>query len=261
LNETTGNGNEAAQKRSRLSQEDVPSYSLEQALRVPRAIAENYAYAPTRPLNIAGAMRMTPSSGPFRMLTGAAVAYGLTTGASKSPEIGLTPLGMRIVRPTQEGDDLAAKRDALLRPKVIGEFLRRYDGSPIPPANIAENVLQEMNVPTDRVEDVLALIVDGANSLGFLKEIGGKRYVDLSGTSTQSSTKPAPEAATVDIKPVEKTFLPTLSPTPASGVSISPGVHINIEIHIAADASAGTVEEIFKNMRRYVLTADDSAEG
>jgi hypothetical protein len=30
-------------------------------------------------------------------------------------------------------------------------------------------------------------------------------------------------------------------------------VHINIEIHIAADATSETVEEIFRNMRRYVL--------
>jgi hypothetical protein len=46
-----------AAKRSRLSQEEVPAYSLEQAIRVPRAIADNYAYKPTRPLNVAGAMK------------------------------------------------------------------------------------------------------------------------------------------------------------------------------------------------------------
>lgn len=38
-------------------------------------------------------------------------------------------------------------------------------------------------------------------------------------------------------------------------VSTSPAVHVNIEIHIAADATAATVEEIFKNMRKYVLNA------
>src|ERR1700722_10777938 len=32
--------------RSSPSQEDLPGYSLDQALRVPRAIAENYAYNP-----------------------------------------------------------------------------------------------------------------------------------------------------------------------------------------------------------------------
>jgi hypothetical protein len=122
-----------AKKRTRMLQEDVPAYSLEQALRVPKAIADNYAYKPTRPLNVAGAMRMTPTSGPFRTITGAAVAYGLTTGAAQAPEIAIAPLGLRVVRPTSEGDDIAAKREALMRPKVMGEFLRRYDGAAIPP--------------------------------------------------------------------------------------------------------------------------------
>jgi hypothetical protein len=36
--------------KSRISQSDVPSYSLDQALRVPRAIGDSYAYKPTKPL-------------------------------------------------------------------------------------------------------------------------------------------------------------------------------------------------------------------
>lgn len=79
---------EGKKPRSRLLQEDVPGYSLEQALRVPVAIAESYAYRPTRPMNVAGAMNMTPTSGPFRGITGAAVAYGLTTGARRLPKSG-----------------------------------------------------------------------------------------------------------------------------------------------------------------------------
>jgi hypothetical protein len=33
------------------------------------------------------------------------------------------------------------------------------------------------------------------------------------------------------------------------------GVHVNVEIHIAADASFETIEEIFRNMRRYVSSS------
>ena len=46
----------------------------------------------------------------------------------------------------------------------------------------------------------------------------------------------------------------SLSPaTPAVSLSASPNVHVNVEIHIAADATADTVREIFRNMARYVL--------
>lgn len=37
-------------KIKRVSQSDVPAYSLEHALRVPTAIADNYASEPSRPL-------------------------------------------------------------------------------------------------------------------------------------------------------------------------------------------------------------------
>ena len=64
----TEKSEEPKKKRSRLSQSDVPSYSLEQALRVPKAIFENYAGDPTTPLKVASALNMQPGSGPFRML-------------------------------------------------------------------------------------------------------------------------------------------------------------------------------------------------
>jgi hypothetical protein len=250
---------DTTRKRSRLLQEDVPGLSLDQALRVPRAIADDFAYSPTKPLNVARSIGMTPTSGPFRALTGAAVAYGLTTGAAQAPEIGLTPIGMRIVRPTSEGDDVAAKRDALLRPRVVGEFLRRYDNAALPSDHIAKNVLQEMGVPSDRLDAVFALITEGAEAVGFLLDLKGKRYVDLTG-STPSAGSASPDthedvsgAPGFAVAGVSVPAIPSLQQSPTRAVSMSPGVHINIEIHIAADATSETVEEIFRNMRRYVL--------
>lgn len=248
----------AGARRARLSQEDVPGYGLDQALRVAQALADSYAYSPTRPLNVADAMGIRPTSGGFRGITGAAVAYGLTTGGYNSAEIGLTPLGLRIVRPTTEGDDLAAKREALLKPRVIGEFLRQYDGAALPSDAIAKNVLQEKGVPNERLEDVLVLILENAQDTGLIKEINGKRFVDLSGSSSNSPSRPVTESTSQPAEskaaeiPVQRVQVPQ--------VSVSSGVNINVEIHIAADASSQTIEDIFKNMRRYVLRPDTDAE-
>ena len=52
----------------------------------------------------------------------------------------------------------------------------------------------------------------------------------------------------------------TTVPTPKVSLGTSPAIHVNLEIHIAANATAETVAEIFKNMRKYVLSnpsADD----
>jgi len=177
-------------KRSYLSQTDVPGCVLDDALRVPRAIAENYAAKPASPLNVAAALEMQPNAGRLRLLSGAAIAYGVTAGGPNAPEISITPLGMRIVRPTKEGDDLLARREALLRPRVVGEFLQKYNNAPLPRADIAVNVLLEMGVPRDRADEILDFIVQGADSVGVLKEIKGKKYVDLTGIPQPAAPEP-----------------------------------------------------------------------
>ena len=131
------------QTRPKISQSDVPSVPIGQALRIPTAIAEHYASKPAKPLNVAAALKMSPTSGPFRALCGASIAYGLTNGGYNANRIEITELGKRIVRPTREGEDLVAKREALLAPRVPREFLRRYDNSPIPKGEIAANVLED----------------------------------------------------------------------------------------------------------------------
>ncbi|HLW84034.1 MAG TPA: TIR domain-containing protein [Candidatus Sulfotelmatobacter sp.] len=169
--------------RTYISQADVPSYSLEKALRIPLAIGDNYGYKPTTPLQVAKALELAPGTGGFKMLTGAAIAYGLTTGGYNASIISITPLGMRIVRPTSEGDDIAAKREALLKPRVIREFLNKYNAAPVPKDGIAQNVLMEMGVPQERTLEVLNLIMEGAEAVGFLQTIKDRKYVELGNTS------------------------------------------------------------------------------
>ena len=43
-------------RRSRVSQADVPAYSLDQALRIAEAIGENYAFKPTAPIHLAAGL-------------------------------------------------------------------------------------------------------------------------------------------------------------------------------------------------------------
>ncbi len=182
-NSTEDQEAQKGKRRSQLSQTDVPGYSLEHALRIPKALYENYAGNPSTPLRVASAMNVQPGSGPFRSLCGASIAYQLTEGGYNASEIKLTPLGKRIIRPTSEGDDLLAKREALLKPRVIREFLTHYNNSPLPKDNIAQNVLNDMGVPADRTAEVLSLIIESAESLGLITEIKGKQYVDLAGAS------------------------------------------------------------------------------
>lgn len=165
--------------RKKISQADVPAISLEKALRVPRTLVESYGSDPTRPLDVAAAANMTPSSGPFRTLCGAAVGYGLTDGGPNAPLISLTPLGRRVVAPTEVGDDMRALREAALKPTVAQKFYAKYDGSPLPPKNIAQNVLATFSVPVDRTGPVFDLLNENATFVGFVKKIKDKDYIDI----------------------------------------------------------------------------------
>ena len=106
---------------------------------------------------------------------------GLLEGGYNASQISLQPLGTRIVRSLADGDDLVAKREAVLRPRVIGEFLKKFSGSPLPRPDIARNILEEMGVPAGRSEAVHTLILESAESVDLLREIKNKQYVDLTG--------------------------------------------------------------------------------
>ena len=166
-------------KRTMLSQTEVPSVSLTQAMRVLSAITDNYAKAPTKPLRVAEAMDMTISSGGFKNLCGAAIAYGLTEGGYNAEQISITTLGRRIVDPQEEGDDLRAIKEACLNPRIIKNFLQKYNNNKLPAERIIYNVLEEMGVPTDKLKRTWEIIIENSAHAGFLREIKGNKYIDL----------------------------------------------------------------------------------
>ena len=152
--------NKSKGKRTRLSQSDVPSFSLDDAMRIPRAIGDSYAFHATQPLDVAVALNIQPTSGHFRGLAGAAIAYGLTEGGPNAPAISVTPLARKILMPQDEGEDLQARRQALLIPRVPKEFLTKYNGNKLPTDEVAKNVLFSMGVPKEALDKTLKLIID-----------------------------------------------------------------------------------------------------
>lgn len=169
------------EKRTYLKQSDVPGASLEEALRIPQAILDHYAGKPTAPLYVAKALNVDPKGSQLKLLSGAAIAFGLIEGGAQATSISITEVAKRILRPKAEGADLQAKREAVLLPRVFGEFLRNYDGHPFPRQDIALNVLEELGVPRDKAAEVLDRIDSSARMVGFIEEIKGKPYVTLNG--------------------------------------------------------------------------------
>ncbi len=166
-------------RKKTIRQTDVPSCSLEEAIKFPKVIAEQYAFKPSSPLEIAAGLGVQPTTSGFRMLCGASSAYGLTTGSYNSASIELTELGLKIVRPLTEGEDAIAKKEAILKPRIFNEFLTKYSGAALPRNDIAVNVLVTLGVPKDRAKEVFELIIENADVVGITREIKEKKYIDL----------------------------------------------------------------------------------
>lgn len=213
------NGGSLAAKRVYVKQSDVPSASLDDALRVPQAILDHYAGKPSAPLQVAKALNMDPKGSQVKVLSGAAIAFGLIEGGAQASSISITDLSRQILRPREEGADLSAKRQAVLRPRIFGDFLRRYDGHPFPRQDIALNVIEEMGVPRDRAEEVLERIDSSARSVGFVEEIKGKNYITLQGTTELSQSTESDQQTGIEL-PNERDGAPadavrTIVPAPA----------------------------------------------
>ena len=98
-------------KRTYLKQADVPSASLDEALRIAQAIFDHYAGKPTSPLYVAKALNIDPNGSQLKVLSGAAIAFGLTEGGAQAASISVTELARRILRPTEENSEIEAKRE------------------------------------------------------------------------------------------------------------------------------------------------------
>jgi len=94
-----------------------PKHTLEEALRVPRAIEDQDAGQRLPPTETAIALGMSPGSGRFQTLLSSSLRYGLTAGDYKSDKIALTPFVQDIVVPVDEKRTAAALVAAALTPR------------------------------------------------------------------------------------------------------------------------------------------------
>jgi hypothetical protein len=145
----------AAEKRIYFKQSDFPQVSLQQAQKIASALVDNYGGGAASPPDVALALHISPTSSAWPQLTGAAGAYGLTDGGYNADLIKLTALGRKLVAPEAEGEDLAARRDAILRPRILREFFEKYRRAKFPNDVIGINVLKGLGIPGNRAASAL----------------------------------------------------------------------------------------------------------
>lgn len=101
----------------------------------------------------------------------------------------LTPLGRKLVAPLAEGEDLAARREAVLKPKLLHDFFEKYRRAKFPNELIAGNLLKSWGLPSDRVETALNITKENGRYAGIIRETPTGPFINL-----DSPGVPAPAA-------------------------------------------------------------------
>lgn len=173
------NNQDDDKKTNRMSQGEMPRSTLKEAMILSKALADEFAGEGATPIDLAEAVKRSPSSSAWRFLTGAAVAYGLIDGGYNSRTISLTLLGKKLHMPTDETEDAAALLTAALTPSIPKQFYEKYDRNKLPSDNIAKNVLRQIGVLHDRLDEAFKIIIANAEFVGITKDISGSKYIQL----------------------------------------------------------------------------------
>src|SRR5437867_2990391 len=113
-------------------QRPFPRRTLENALRVPRALREYNGGNPWAPDQVAGALEVGPKSGNFYYLAASSRDFGLTEGSRDTARISLTDLGRRAVYPQSDQEEHAALLEAFLNIEVFRRVLEHFGGNNLP---------------------------------------------------------------------------------------------------------------------------------
>jgi len=224
--------------KDRLSQSEFPAFSLVEAIEIARALVDNFAGAPTPPHDVAMAINVSPTSSQWRVLSGSAVAYGLTTGGYNADRIAVTELGRRIVAPTEDGDDKNAAVEALLQPTVMRDFFQRYDKNKFPREEIAKNVLEQMGIPRDRLDGCVQVVTANGKQFGIIRETKTGLFVAL------ERSRSAPAQASEAIDDAEQNPSNVLQLNRDVGRQVNPTAVVNNRVFISHGKNKKIVEQL-----------------
>jgi predicted nucleotide-binding protein len=179
----------ALQRRAYFKQADFPQTTLQEAQKVASALVDKFAGREASPPDIALAISISPTSGTWQLLTGSSIAYGLTEGGVNARTIKLLPLGRRLVAPETEGEDIAARREATMKPRILRAFFERYRRTKFPNDAIVGNVLRTLGLPSARIQSAMQIIKANGRYSGIIRETPTGLFVSL-----DSPGIPAPAA-------------------------------------------------------------------
>jgi Predicted nucleotide-binding protein containing TIR-like domain len=202
--------------RNYFKQSEFPLVSLQQAQKIAAAIVDNFAGEGGSPPDVALAIGISPTSSAWPSLAGASIAYGLTAGGVNANAMTITDLGKKLVAPEEEGADITARREAIMKPRLMKEFFEKYRRAKFPNEIIGANVLKAQGIPVDRVENALQIIKENGKYAGVIRDTPTGPFINLDspGVPAPTATPALPEDDQHDEQPAGAGQAAPLPPKP-----------------------------------------------
>lgn len=181
------------------AQRTFPRHTLEEALRVPRAIKDYNGGNPWPSPEVAKAMGQGPRSSTFFYVTAASRDYGLTEGTRDTAVISLTELGVRAVSPQTDAEQRQAYLEAFQRVEVFRRVLHHYGGSNLPDKPYLSNTLaQTFGIDPKYHDDLAEVYTKNCRFLGIGAQFTGSgQMAVLTGATGPTGPQTAGGAITV----------------------------------------------------------------
>jgi hypothetical protein len=236
-----------------------PPMPLDEALMLASAIWEHNAGHPMRRVTIFHTLDRQPESSTSRQLITASAGYGLTEGNYKSEMIKLTDRGRSIV----EDNDTEERLSAVLDVDLFRAFFDQYRDKSIPNRAAAVDFLRSQGIPEEAAPGCLDVILKNGRQVGLIHEMSGKERIISPDHALELLAKSAngsePTPITINLAepkvPTESKAVPQpIVEVPVKHNGQLPTLHIDIQIHIAADASTDQIDQIFASMAKHLYS-------
>lgn len=161
---------------------NYPRHSIDNALRIPRAILEQNAGKDCTPKE-AAAFVGVGFGGEFQLEISSSKKYGLLDAPARG-HVAVSNLAKKILRPKDPSDEIDGKREAVLKAPDIAEIYGHYRGENLPDEKFFDNTLVDnFGIPKEKLSEFKDIFTKSLLSAKLIEEHKDKwRVLDVSAT-------------------------------------------------------------------------------
>ncbi len=157
---------------------DFPKHTLDEALRVARALSDKNGGQPLPPTETAIAVGVSPGSSEFRTLLSSSIKYRLTSGSFNSERVVLEDDGRNIVEPKSQEDEQRGLVIAALAPATFRSAYDYFKGKKLPDDVFFQNTLvREFGVPREHAGKCASVFVKNMERVGLVRNASTGKWL------------------------------------------------------------------------------------